>query len=120
MIRRGVILGSWLLSATVATAQTTPAAPASTPGGEMSTKNLTVPGRGGVADTGLGGADPKPAGSGAGSGSGASTGGALGTGMSVKGAAGQGIGGQGASAGDGLSVGDPKGSASTSGSPPAP
>ena len=119
MIRPGIALGSWLLSATLASAQTAPAAPVSVPEGGMSTKSLTVPGAGGVADTGLGGTGSKPTGNGAGSGSGTSTGGAPGTGMSVKGAAGQGIGGQGASAGNGVPAKDPTGSGTTPRSAPA-
>ena len=94
MIRRSVILCAWLLSATLASAQTTPSAPASTPDGGMSTKNLTVPGNGGVADTGLGGTKPASPGNGAGGASGATRDAAPGNGMSVKGEAGQGIGGK--------------------------
>ena len=120
VIRSRIALCSWLVSAISALAQTTPAAPASTPEGGMSTKSLTVPGNGGVAGTGLGGSNPPSVGSGPGGGSRSSGSGVPGTGMSVKGPAGQGIGGQGTSTGNGLSGTDPSGSGTGPGATPAP
>ena len=80
------------------------------PGGGT-TKDLTMPGEGGVAGTGLGGSTD-------GSGDGATSGktaapGTPGTGLSVKGPAGQGIGGQGTSEGIGAPGAATSGAAGT-------